>query len=221
MHEDHTESPTLTMNNDEDFCCLFIKLVLLLPLGVILIGFLPYFASLYLDPDVISSFVSSNGSHLIASWDVTLDLGIWTPQGHPLYIDRVEASLSHPTSHHQVVPSTRLFRMKRTDRFNHNIRGIHLRAEDDGAHCGFDSSLQFGLSVQVWARLGRNPFSDRYYFAQVNCNPDWIGSSDLLRWLSRDEKKCQFHLIQQSKSDYSWKTMSIIKMKTVECTKSS
>ncbi|CAN0879361.1 hypothetical protein LINGRAHAP2_LOCUS12997 [Linum grandiflorum] len=220
MHDDHTEPPKLTKkNNDEDIRhLLLIPIVLFLYVGVM---YGCYSSSLHLNPSVVSSFVSSssNGSHLISSWDVTLDLGIKAPQGFPVDIDRVEASLSHPAGPHPAVFSTRLFRIKREH--DSNIGRIQLRVEDDGARGGFDSSLQFGVSVQIWARLGRGFFSDRYYFAQVNCFPDWIGSSELVRWLSMDEKKCQFHLIEQSNSDEKLGIMNTDKMKTVESTKRS
>ncbi|CAN0879545.1 hypothetical protein LINGRAHAP2_LOCUS13114 [Linum grandiflorum] len=165
-----------------------------------------YFRSLPLNPTVVSSLVSSkkiNGSHLTASWDVVLG----TVVNNWVGVERIHASLSarSPSSSpspspscrqdDELVASTRLFPMTLGSGF---YQGIQVRVEDaEVAEDWFDSS-QVGVSVRIWARVGRAIFSDRYYFVRINCNPDWIGSSEeLVRWFSMERKKCQVHLIEQ------------------------
>ncbi|CAN0879375.1 hypothetical protein LINGRAHAP2_LOCUS13007 [Linum grandiflorum] len=198
---------------ESSFLSFLLLLLLLILFLILIIGPLSgdHSTSLALNPAVVSSFVSStkiNGSHLTASWDITVDLGI--PVDYitcMVEFERVEASLSRSASPSRqgddVVASTRLFRMRRTTGRNCSMQGIQVRAEDvEVAEDRFDL-LRVGVSVRVWARVERFFFSDRFYFVRIDCNPDWTGSSELIHWFSMEEKKCQLHLTEQSKFDES------------------
>ncbi|CAN0879373.1 hypothetical protein LINGRAHAP2_LOCUS13007 [Linum grandiflorum] len=192
---------------------LIAALVSLLMVLLVLAGpvYEDYRASLDLNPAVLSSFASSkkiNGSHLTASWDITLDPGIEGTISHcSVEYERVDASLINPSRQDDdLVASTWLFptrQIKYSD-----IKGIQVRAEDaEVAEDRFDLS-RVGVSIRVWARAERMFFSDQYYFIRIDCNPDWIGSSELTTLFSMEAKKCQVHT-KQIKSYESWKTMHI------------
>ncbi|CAN0879566.1 hypothetical protein LINGRAHAP2_LOCUS13131 [Linum grandiflorum] len=192
VHDTKTSNDEPT-ENDLGFCIISLLIVLVVTLVIFCVD---YSTSLTLNPAVVSASFSSNGSHLTARWDVTLDLGVGTTMGPMVvHVDRVEASFSHSPNR----SSTRLFPLVQTCARGWQAHGLQLRAEDD--HFDSSSLPSIGVSVQVWTRLVVDRYSEKCFFGRLSCNPDWIGSSDVVRWFSLKPNKCQVHLIKQRKLD--------------------
>ncbi|CAN1143929.1 hypothetical protein LINPERPRIM_LOCUS26760 [Linum perenne] len=205
---------------------IFVLSIIILPVFLIL---LTHSAHLELPPlEVVSAYVSrfnATGSHLTATWHITLRLHLIFYNEAEMY--RVEAYVFHSARPSHLASTRRVWVPDDNLIHRHGDTPLVIQLKAEDAVVGDDvvdaisrdvdrfGSFRFRVLILVWARVVPSwpkVFSEKYYFVRVSCDPDWVGPSEFVSlkiWPFSLKKKCKTHMIDQSKLNEKWTSLNM------------